>query len=52
MRRVMIIAIWVLIIKFNQSATILLKVINVTLITLILWMIIEGFMHIRKKMNV
>ena len=49
---VMIIAIWSLIIKFNQSTTMLLKFINGTLITLILWMIFEGFIHIRKKTHV
>ena len=49
---VMIIAIWALIIKFNQSSTILLKIINGTLISLIIWMIIEGAIHIRKKINV
>ena len=48
---VMIIAIWALIIKFNQSSTFLLKFINGTLIILIFWMIIEGFIDIRKKIN-
>ena len=42
---IMIITISALIIKFQQSQTGLLTVINGTLITLIVWMIIEGLMY-------
>ena len=41
-----------LIIKFNSSTTILLKSINVFLITLIFWMIIEGLLFCYRKLKI
>jgi len=41
-----------LIIKFNSSTTILLKLINAFLITLIFWMIIEGLLFCYRKLKI
>ena len=41
-----------LIIKFNSSTTILLKSINAFLITLILWMLIEGLLFCYRKLKI
>ena len=48
---IMLITISALIIKFNQSTTTLLYVINGTLIVLIVWMVIEGVIYCLKKYN-
>ena len=42
---IMIISVWALIIKFQSSDTYMLKIINLTLIILIFWMISEGFLY-------
>ena len=49
---IMIITISALIIKFKDSGNNLLMFINGTLIFLILWMILEGFLYYRKNINV
>ncbi len=48
---IMMITISALIIKFNQSTTTLLYLINGTLIILIIWMVIEGVIYCLKKYN-
>jgi len=48
---IMLITISALFIKFNQSTTFLLQLINGVLILLIIWMIIEGVMYCFKKMK-
>ena len=48
---IMTITVSALIIKFNQSATLLLKSINGILIILIIWMIIEGLIYCLKRHN-
>ena len=48
---IMMITISALIIKFNQSTTTLLYLINGTLIILIIWMIIEGIIYCVKSYN-
>jgi len=48
---IMMITISALIIKFNQSTTTLLYLINGTLIILIIWMIIEGLIYCLKNYN-
>ena len=42
---IMVISVWALIIKFQSSDTYMLKIINLTLIILIFWMISEGFLY-------
>ncbi len=48
---IMMITISALVIKFNQSTTTLLYLINGTLIILIIWMVIEGIIYCLKKYN-
>ena len=45
----MIIALWSLLIKFQMSQTLMLKIINGSLIVLIIWMTLEGFYYILNK---
>ena len=45
----MIIALWSLLIKFQMSQTLMLKIINGSLIVLIVWMTLEGFYYILNK---
>jgi len=48
---IMLITISALIIRFNQSTTFLLKIINGVLILLIIWMILEGITYCFKKIK-
>ena len=48
---IMLITISALIIRFNQSTTFLLKIINGVLILLIIWMILEGLAYCFKKIK-
>ena len=45
----MIIALWSLLIKFQMSQTLMLKIINGLLIVLIVWMTLEGFHYVLNK---
>ena len=48
---IMLITISALIIKFQTSANNMILIINGTLIFLILWMIIEGIIHVKKNLS-